>query len=87
MFSKVKTLNVLPRWIILLTDLITLSIAALLAYLLRFNFNLQALYRYNFLFGVLLFMLAGLIGSLITRSFAGIIIYTGFQVLVSAVPA
>lgn len=79
MFSKVKTLNVLPRWIILLTDLITLSLAALLAYLLRFNFNPEALYRYNFLFGVLVFMLAGLIGSLITRSFAGIIIYTGFQ--------
>ena len=79
MFSKIKTLNVLPRWIIVLIDLITFALAALSAYLLRLNFNLIELYEYNFLRGILIFMLAGLIGSLVTRSFAGIIRYTGIQ--------
>lgn len=79
MFSRIKTLNVLPRWIIVLIDLITFALAALAAYLLRLNFELEALYQYNFLRGVLIFTLAGLIGSLVTRSFAGIIRYTGIQ--------
>lgn len=79
MFAKIKTLNVLPRWIIVLIDLITFALAALMAYLLRLNFVLESLYEYNFLRGVLIFVLAGLIGSLVTRSFAGIIRYTGIQ--------
>lgn len=79
MFSKIRTLNVLPRWIIILIDLTTFAFAALSAYLLRLNFDLEALYDYNFLRGILIFMLAGLIGSLVTRSFAGIIRYTGIQ--------
>lgn len=79
MFSRIRTLNVLPRWIIVLIDLVTFAMAALSAYLLRLNFDLEALYEYNFLRGILIFMLAGLIGSLVTRSFAGIIRYTGIQ--------
>ena len=79
MFARIKTLNVLPRWIIVLIDLVTFALAALSAYLLRLNFVVESLYEYNFLRGVLIFMLAGLIGSLVTRSFAGIIRYTGIQ--------
>lgn len=60
-------------------DLITFALAALVAYLLRLNFELESLYDFNFLRGVLIFMMAGLIGSLVTRSFAGIIRYTGLQ--------
>ena len=79
MFSRIKTLNVLPRWIIVMIDLVTFALAALSAYLLRLNFDLGDLYDYNFLRGVVIFVLAGLIGSLVTRSFAGIIRYTGIQ--------
>lgn len=79
MFARIRTLNVLPRWIIVLIDLVTFALAALSAYLLRLNFVVEALYEYNFLRGVLIFMMAGLIGSLVTRSFAGIIRYTGIQ--------
>lgn len=79
MIKRIKTLNILPRWIIVIIDLITFAIAALVGYMLRLNFDIEALYNYNFLRGILIFMMAGLIGSLVTRSFAGIIRYTGLQ--------
>lgn len=37
------------------------------------------LYEFNFLRGVLIFTICGILGALITRSFAGIIRYTGIQ--------
>lgn len=79
MFNRFKTLNVLPRWIIVVIDLIIFSLAALLGYLLRLNFQIDELYEYDFLRGVLIYTIAGLIASLLTRSFAGIIRYTGLQ--------
>lgn len=79
MISRIKTLNVLPRWIIVFIDLMVFSVAAFAAYLLRFNFELDQLYEYDFLRGIAIFTASGLIGSLLTRSFAGIIRYTGMQ--------
>lgn len=79
MFNRFKTLNVLPRWIILIIDLIIFSLAALLGYLLRLNFQVEGLYEYDFLRGIIIYTTAGLIASLLTRSFAGIIRYTGIQ--------
>ena len=79
MFNRIKTLNVLPRWIIVFIDLIIFSIAAFTAYLLRLNFIIEELYAYDFLRGIVIYTLSGLIASLITRSFAGIIRYTGIQ--------
>lgn len=79
MIKRIKTLNILPRWIIVFIDLVTFAVAALVGYMLRLNFDIDALYEYNFLRGVLIFMMSGLIGSLVTRSFAGIIRYTGLQ--------
>jgi FlaA1/EpsC-like NDP-sugar epimerase len=76
---KIKTLNVLPRWIIVMIDLVVYALAALVAYLLRLNFDVNSLYEYNFLRGAIIFTTAGLMSSLITRSFAGIIRYTGVQ--------
>lgn len=79
MISRFKTLNVLPRWIIVLIDLIIFSVSTLVAYLLRLNFQVDQLYEFDFLRGIAIFTVAGLIGSLLTRSFAGIIRYTGIQ--------
>ena len=79
MISRFKTLNVLPRWIIVLIDLIIFSLSTLVAYLLRLNFQIDQLYEFDFLRGIAIFTIAGLIGSLLTRSFAGIIRYTGIQ--------
>lgn len=79
MINRIKTLNVLPRWIIVFIDLIVFSVSALVAYFLRLNFLIEELYAYDFLRGILIFTIAGFIGSLLTRSFAGIIRYTGIQ--------
>ncbi len=79
MISRIKTLNVLPRWIIIFIDLIVFSVSALVAYLLRLNFLTDQLYEYDFLRGILIFTISGFIASLLTRSFAGIIRYTGIQ--------
>lgn len=79
MFNRFKTLNVLPRWIIVMIDLVIFAVSALSGYLLRLNFQIDALYEYDFLRGILIYTTAGLISSLLTRSFAGIIRYTGIQ--------
>lgn len=79
MFNKIRTLNVLPRWIIVFIDLIIFSLSALTAYTLRLNFIIEEMYEYDFLRGIIIYTIAGLISSLITRSFAGIIRYTGVQ--------
>ncbi len=69
----------LPRWIIIMIDLTIFALSALSGYLLRLNFSVNALYEYDFLRGILIFTISGLIASLLTRSFAGIIRYTGIQ--------
>lgn len=79
MISRIKTLNVLPRWIIVFIDLIVFSVSALVAYLLRLNFLIDQLYEFDFLRGIVIFTISGFIASLLTRSFAGIIRYTGIQ--------
>ena len=81
MFSlnRIETLNVLPRWIIIVIDTSIFSFSILGAYLLRLNFVLEDLYQFNFLRGVLVYTECGLLATLITRSFAGIIRYTGLQ--------
>ena len=79
MLTRIKTLNVLPRWIIVFIDLIIFSIAAFSAYLLRLNFVLDQLYEFDFVRGIIIYTVSGLIASLMTRSFAGIIRYTGIQ--------
>lgn len=79
MLNKFKTLNVLPRWIIVLIDLTIFSLAALVGYMLRLNFLVDELYEFDFLRGISIYTISGLIASLLTRSFAGIIRYTGIQ--------
>ena len=79
MFDKIKTLNVLPRWIIVFIDTAIFAFAGITGYLLRLNFIEKELYEFNFLRGALIFTICGVLSSLITRSFAGIIRYTGLQ--------
>ena len=72
-------LRILPRWIIVLMDLAILFCSALLAYLLRFNFDLERFGDFNVIEGVLTFAFTGTVIGLATRSYAGIIRYTGLQ--------
>ncbi|MDH5598051.1 MAG: polysaccharide biosynthesis protein, partial [Cyclobacteriaceae bacterium] len=79
MIQWIKNLRILPRWIIVILDMLVIGFAAILGYLLRFNFELQQLIDYHFQAGVLLCMTSGLVAVGITRSYRGIIRYTGLQ--------
>lgn len=72
-------IRILPRWIIILIDLVFVFFSALLAFILRFNFDYSKLDDFNINQGILTFVAFSLISSLITRSYAGIVRYTGLQ--------
>ena len=79
MQNVVKSLRILPRWIILVIDLVLLFLAVGLAYLLRFDFDIDLIIREKFSQGVLLFLLSGLAAILITKSYTGIIRFTSVE--------
>lgn len=72
-------IKILPRWIIILIDLSLLFFSSLMAYLLRFNFDFSRLGGIDVNTGILLFTFFSLISTLATRSYAGIVRYTGMQ--------
>ncbi|ELR70622.1 UDP-N-acetylglucosamine 4,6-dehydratase [Fulvivirga imtechensis AK7] len=72
-------LRILPRWIIILIDIAVVGCATYLAYLLRFNFEVKELENFNYHLGMGVNMLASLLALLVTRSYAGIVRYTGIQ--------
>ncbi len=78
-FKLLNSLKILPRWIIVIIDLTLVLLSSLIAYSLRFNFDVSELYRVNFLYGVALFALAGGISILATKSYQGIIRYTNME--------
>jgi FlaA1/EpsC-like NDP-sugar epimerase len=53
--------------------------STVVGYTLRFNFEFSEILAHDFTIGVLLSGLAGLISSLITHSYAGIVRYTGIE--------
>jgi FlaA1/EpsC-like NDP-sugar epimerase len=71
--------RIVPRWIIIIIDLIILLFSSLLAFLLRFNFNYSRLDSFEVNKGILLFTFFCFSSSIITRSYAGIVRYTGTQ--------
>ncbi len=72
-------IRILPRWIIIVIDLIILFFSSLLAFLLRFNFDYSRLGSFDVNKGILLFTFFGFLSSLVTKSYAGIVRYTGMQ--------
>lgn len=79
MVQFIQSLKILPRWIIIIIDLNLVVVTALAAYLLRFNFDLQAILAEPFELGVLLYGACSLMAIFITQSYVGIIRYTGLQ--------
>jgi len=77
--TVINRLTILPRWVIIIIDFFVLVLAGLLGYLLRFNFDWNEIVLYQPHIGVLLLAFAGTIGSLITKSYAGIVRYTGID--------
>lgn len=75
----VYNLRILPRWVIILIDLGFIGFSAVIAYLLRFNFDFPEIQDNRFLSGILLTVSCGLISIIVTGSHQGIIRYTGIQ--------
>lgn len=75
----INKLTILPRWIIIILDLLVVIIATLLGYLFRFNFDIPEILHFKPIQGITLLILTGLLSTLITRSYAGIVRYTGVE--------
>ncbi|WP_296623612.1 nucleoside-diphosphate sugar epimerase/dehydratase [Marivirga sp.] len=79
MIKKINDISFLPRWIILVIDLVLLMSAILFAYLLRFNFNIEEVLAFKFTEGLVLFSICHLLAIFLTQSYAGIIRYTSIE--------
>jgi FlaA1/EpsC-like NDP-sugar epimerase len=79
LFSQINRLKILPRWIIISIDIVLIALSAAIAYALRFNFIVEELYRVNFLLGVGVYTVSGIIAIFATKIFQGIIRYTSLQ--------
>jgi FlaA1/EpsC-like NDP-sugar epimerase len=75
----VSRLTILPRWVIIIIDFLVLTAAAFLGYCLRFNFDWQEIANHHPYKGIFLLASTGTIASIMTRSYAGIVRYTGID--------
>lgn len=75
----VRNLRILPRWVIIVIDLVIVAFSVLLGYLLRFNFVISDLVAHRYERGILVYALCSLIAILVVGSYKGIIRYTGLQ--------
>lgn len=75
----INRLTILPRWVIIFLDVFVLVGSATLGYLLRFNFNYNELAEFSPLLGISVLATIGTASIIITRSYAGIVRYTGID--------
>lgn len=75
----IRNVRILPRWIIVTIDFSIILFSSLLGYLLRFNFHFNDLNINNFERGMVVYGICGLSSILLTKSYNGIIRYTGMQ--------
>lgn len=72
-------LRILPRWLIIVIDLLIVCFSTFVGYLLRFNFEFGIIFNFSFQWGVALNAFSTLVVLLFTRSYAGIVRYTGLK--------
>jgi FlaA1/EpsC-like NDP-sugar epimerase len=77
--SFFNRLTVLPRGVVILIDQLLIVFSVGLAFLLRFNFNVEEIRHFNPFLGTVLCIASALLATLITKSYAGIVRYTGIQ--------
>jgi FlaA1/EpsC-like NDP-sugar epimerase len=75
----ILNLTILPRWIIIAIDLVIIVFATLLGYLLRFNFEWEPITHFYFVPGIILSGICGAASTLVTKSYASIVRYTGIE--------
>ncbi|MBT1705352.1 polysaccharide biosynthesis protein [Chryseosolibacter indicus] len=81
-YSVIKwfySLSILPRWVIILIDILFLAFSTVLAYLLRFNFVIEDIIKNHFFSGLILSIACGAISIIFLGSYKGIVRYTGIQ--------
>ena len=69
----------LPRGAVILIDQLLIAFSVGLAFLLRFNFNIEEIRHFNPAYATLLCMISAMLATFITKSYAGIVRYTGMQ--------
>jgi FlaA1/EpsC-like NDP-sugar epimerase len=74
-----KKINIVPRWIIFLIDLLICSFSLVFAYLIRYNLSLESINISDLSGNILILALINSIVFINTRTYAGIIRYTGLQ--------
>ncbi len=80
MFTRIiKSIKILPRWVIVFIDLSIISFSCFLGYILRFNFSLVDLGHSGFVRGIFAYTALGAVTVAATGSYKGIIRYTGLQ--------
>lgn len=79
MMQLLQSLRILPRWIIIIIDLLILSFSISVGYLLRFNFEIAYITVEEFSSGLFIYLISNLVAIFIMQSYAGIIRYTSIQ--------
>ena len=74
-----KRINIVPRWIIFLIDLVICSFSLFFSYLIRYNLSLDAVSLKELSGNILILVLINSIVFINFRTYAGIIRYTGVQ--------
>ncbi len=69
----------MPRWVIIVIDLVIIAVSTLLGYLLRFNFEWTDVIRYDLPLGIAIQVAVSLLAIYVTGSYRGIVRYSGIQ--------
>lgn len=75
-------LKILPRWFIILLDLLLVFGSTLFAYFIRFNFELDSSQQISALPSISVYLVIVFLCMLATRSYAGIVRHTSFRDLI-----
>lgn len=87
MQTRISAIRILPRWIIVLIDLGFILASIVLAYLLRFNFDLNPIASRNIFSEIFFYLATHLIVIMVLKPYRGIIRYTGPQDAIRVVRA
>lgn len=72
-------IRILPRWFIFLLDLACIQLCIFFSFILRFNFNLEEVAKYNISFILIASLMLNGILFYLLKSYAGIIRYTNIE--------
>ena len=74
-----KKINIIPRWIIFVSDLVICAFSLFFSYLIRYNLSLESISLKDISGNILILVLISAIVFINFRTYAGIIRYTGVQ--------